>query len=115
MKNDLPVKENIIEFMPVIRMLLSDANLKIIRLHNNSLVNEFCSDRIMLESAVKPVGLKSFSEWDGKFIYLDETFSPEKILDSFRQELSSFKMKNNEKKPLRVTIVYRKLSSQASR
>jgi len=94
MHKELPVKENIIEFIPVIRMLLSDTNLKIARLKYNSLNRPYCDNRNNLDKAIKNYGTQSFSGWDGKFIFLEDTSSPDKIITSFIRELRKFRTKN---------------------
>jgi NAD(P)-dependent dehydrogenase (short-subunit alcohol dehydrogenase family) len=94
MKKDLPVNENIIEFIPVIRMLLSEVNLKILQLRYNSLNKPFITSRKNLETAIVHAAGKRHHFWDGKFIYLEETSSPEKIIFSFIKESSAFRSKN---------------------
>ncbi len=89
------IKENIIEFIPVIRMLLSDSRLKVARLRNSISINSLISDRKKLEKILKNFALKNFIKWDGKFIFLDETNSPEEIITSFIRELEDFKANNS--------------------
>ena len=89
------MKENIIEFIPVIRMLLSDTNLKIARLRSNTMINSFCNDRKKLEKAIKIHNHKYFTRWDGKYIFLDDTSFPAIIITSFIRELEDFRANNS--------------------
>jgi NAD(P)-dependent dehydrogenase (short-subunit alcohol dehydrogenase family) len=88
MTNELPVNGNIIEFIPAIRMLLSDNSLKVARLQYNSLNKPFCSDRRKFNELNIP---EVFSYWDGTFIFIDDTSSPDVIIKSFIKELADFK------------------------
>jgi hypothetical protein len=103
MKNEIPVNENIVEFVPAIRMLLSGENLKIARLSNNSLNSSFCNDLQSLEKACRFYKPSDTSTWDGRYIYLKETSSPEKIIAAFIAELSALKSKKST--PPKIIIV----------
>ena len=91
MKTEHPVRENIIEFIPAIRMMLSAANTKITRLLNNDTINQFCEDRKSLEKTFDLIRAQKNSPWDGKFIYLEETATPQDIITSFIRELEDFR------------------------
>jgi NAD(P)-dependent dehydrogenase (short-subunit alcohol dehydrogenase family) len=103
MKNELPVNENIVEFVPAIRMLLSGGNLKIARLCHNSLNNTFCNDPQSLEKACGFYKPASSPTWDGRYIYLEDTSSPEKIINALIKELSSLKSKKSA--PPKIVIL----------
>jgi NAD(P)-dependent dehydrogenase (short-subunit alcohol dehydrogenase family) len=103
MNNELPIRENITEFIPAIRMLLSDKNLKIARLRYNSLNSSICDNWKGPEKVAAGLNPESFSLWDGKFIYLDNTSSPEKIINSFIKELTAFRSKNSN--PPKIIII----------
>jgi len=102
-KKEPLVKENITEFIPVIRMLLSDTNLKIARLRNSQLISSFSNDRKKLDKVIKSFPQKNLVKWDGKYIFIDETASPEEIITSFIRELEDFRANNST--PAKIIVI----------
>jgi NAD(P)-dependent dehydrogenase (short-subunit alcohol dehydrogenase family) len=95
MKTDLLIKENIVEFIPAIRMLLSEKSLKIARLRNNSLSVPFSTSKEGLIKAIGKLKPTSSHFWDGKYIFVENTESPEKIIKEFKKELADFRLNNS--------------------
>ncbi len=95
MEKEISVNANIIEFIPSIRMILSDKCLKIVRLQSKTFTMPFCNDLIMLEKAVSTYKPSESALWDGKFLFLNQSSSPEIILKSFIHELNIFKSVNS--------------------
>ena len=93
MKKEIQVNEDIIQFVPVIRMLLSDKNLKITRLAYNTLNSAFCNDRKLLKEVFKSFKPQAQFNWDGTYLYLDDCSSPASLITSFIRELEDFRGK----------------------
>jgi len=94
MSKEYPVNENIIDFIPALRVLLSGLGLKTLRLRQNDLFAPLCSDRKKLKKVVENFNPKLNQTWDGKFMYLEGTTSPEAIITSFIKELEDFRANN---------------------
>jgi NAD(P)-dependent dehydrogenase (short-subunit alcohol dehydrogenase family) len=95
MKKELPINEDIVEFIPALRMILSDKNLRILSLSYNSSNSKFCNNRSNFEDVALKYIPDENTEWDGKYIFLADTSSPSKIITSFITELAAFKTKNS--------------------
>ncbi len=82
-------KVKLSDFMPAMRMLLSKDGMKILRFRNNNLIDSFCS-----AAAVKKV-LLPFMPDDIVYcraapLFIKDTFTSERILNSFISELGKY-------------------------
>jgi rhamnose utilization protein RhaD (predicted bifunctional aldolase and dehydrogenase)/NAD(P)-dependent dehydrogenase (short-subunit alcohol dehydrogenase family) len=91
---DLPVNEKITEFVPAIRMILSENQPKITRLRHNSLHRHFYGNRKDFEKAALPFTPDIIVYCKGKYLYIEDSSSPEAIIEDLQKQLPAYKAKN---------------------
>lgn len=91
---DLPVNDDVISFLPAIRMILSSETNKVIRLRHNKLVSNFYKNQESFLKASLPFIPDIIVYCKGSYMYLDDTSSPENIIKSFLEQLPGFISKN---------------------
>lgn len=93
MDKELAIRENIVDFIPAFRMLLSDSTLKLTRLLYKEFAAPYINDKELFDKAVSSFKFSHTALWDGKYVYLSDSKSPEILIDSFISELGKFKSK----------------------
>ena len=91
---DLDIAENITEFIPAIRMILSGDQPKIVRLRHNTLHTFFYGDRKRFEKASLPFTPDIIVYCKGKYLYIEDSSSPEAIIATLQKQLPEFEQKN---------------------
>ena len=87
---DLEIKPDITEFIPALRMLLSDGKIKILRIRHNELHAKFYCDRKCFQKASQPFIPDIVVYCKGAYLYIEDTESPEKIINSLKIQLPDF-------------------------
>ncbi len=87
----LPVDNNISEIMPAVRMMLSDENTKVARIRNHTLAQHFAQDKKHFDKVALPFTPDIIVYCKSKYLYIDQTGSPEQILKALSSALEKFK------------------------
>lgn len=86
----LPYNPVMHRVLPVIRMLLSDDKPKIIRYRHNSLISRYYSSQQEFHKISLPVTPDIIVYCKTRYLYIEQSSTPEKILNSFRSQLPRF-------------------------
>jgi NAD(P)-dependent dehydrogenase (short-subunit alcohol dehydrogenase family)/rhamnose utilization protein RhaD (predicted bifunctional aldolase and dehydrogenase) len=86
----IPYNPLLNKVLPVFRMLLSDGQPGIIRFRNNSLIATYSRNQQEFHRISLPVTPDIIVYCRARYLYIEQSASPEKILDSFRYQLSHF-------------------------
>lgn len=87
---ELPVDDKIVQFVPAIRMMVSDKEIKIIRTVNNSLIEHFSQNKEIFEQISKPVTPGEILDNITTAIFLENN-EPEILIDKFLKELKEYR------------------------
>ena len=85
-----PAPEHTSRLLPAIRMLLSEGNLKTLRIKNSGLISHFTGDQEGFASVSAPFTPDMIVYCKSKYLYIDETSSTEMIIESFSKKLEDF-------------------------
>ena len=90
---NLTVSGNIVSFMPALRMLLSKDETKILRIRHSELHAHFYDNKNSFKKASLPFTPDIIVYCKGKYMYIEDTESPEKIIKSVEDQLPKFEEK----------------------
>jgi rhamnose utilization protein RhaD (predicted bifunctional aldolase and dehydrogenase)/NAD(P)-dependent dehydrogenase (short-subunit alcohol dehydrogenase family) len=90
----LPIGIEIVQIIPALRMMLSDDDLKVARVRNNSLVAKYYDSEKSFAMIGKPFTPDIIVYCKANYLYLDTTGTPEEILQTAQEQIESFKSKN---------------------
>ncbi len=91
---DLAVPEDITLFLPAMRMILAEEQPKILRLRHNTLHTYFYRDAQGFEKAALPFTPDIIVYCKGRYMYIEDSSSPEAIISALRQQLPEFVSEN---------------------
>jgi len=103
---DLPLSEKITDVLPAVRMLFTEYGSKVIRIRHNKLIAIFYSSRKAFEEVQFPFAPDNIVYARSKYLYVDETGSPESIISAIRKRFRDFL---NEKGFMPVILLVRDL------
>jgi rhamnose utilization protein RhaD (predicted bifunctional aldolase and dehydrogenase)/NAD(P)-dependent dehydrogenase (short-subunit alcohol dehydrogenase family) len=86
----LPYNPVLNKVLPVIRMLLSGDNPGIVRFRNNSLISRFYQNQQEFHKISLPLTPDIIVYCKTRYLYIEQSSTAEKILDSFRYQLPHF-------------------------
>ena len=86
----LPYNPTLNKVLPTIRMLLSGDQPGIIRYRNNSLIARFYQNQQEFHKISLPLTPDIIVYCKTRYLYIEQSSTPEKILDSFRYQLPHF-------------------------
>jgi NAD(P)-dependent dehydrogenase (short-subunit alcohol dehydrogenase family)/rhamnose utilization protein RhaD (predicted bifunctional aldolase and dehydrogenase) len=87
---DLPYNPLLHKVLPAVRMLLSDTKLKVIRYRHNTLIAKYYANQQELHKISLPLIPDVIVYCKSRYLYIDQSSTAEKILDSFRSQLPRF-------------------------
>ena len=95
LKSELPVGEkdvpaNVSEILPAIRMMLSDEDVKTLKLRNNELVEYFVKNDEAYAKIEKPFTPDIIVYCKSKYIYIENTATPKHILAELETKIPAF-------------------------
>jgi len=93
--DELPYNQMLNKVIPAIRMILSGDQPKIIRYRHNNLISQFYKNQQEFHKISHPLTPDIIVYCKYKFLYIEHTSSPERIIDSFKSELERFKRECN--------------------
>ncbi len=88
----LPFDPLLVKVIPAIRMLLSDDSLKVIRWRNNKLIDMYGKSQAQFQKISHPLTPDTIVYCKYRYLYIEQSVSPESILDSFRRQIEKFKV-----------------------
>ena len=86
----LPYNPVLHKVLPGIRMLLSEESLRIIRFRNNTFIARYYQNQQEYHKISLPLTPDMIVYCKTRYIYIEQTSSAERILESFRQQLPRF-------------------------
>jgi NAD(P)-dependent dehydrogenase (short-subunit alcohol dehydrogenase family)/rhamnose utilization protein RhaD (predicted bifunctional aldolase and dehydrogenase) len=93
--DDLPYNPVLNKVLPAIRMLLSDDQPKVIRHRHNKLISKYYNSQQEFHKISHPLTPDIIVYCKYKYIFIEQTSSPERILESFKGELEKFNRECN--------------------
>jgi len=88
---ELPYNSLLNKVLPGIRMMLSEETTKIIRFRHNTLISKYYGSQADFHKISLPLTPDIIVYCKTRYLYLEQSSSAEKILDSFRSQLPRFK------------------------
>jgi NAD(P)-dependent dehydrogenase (short-subunit alcohol dehydrogenase family)/rhamnose utilization protein RhaD (predicted bifunctional aldolase and dehydrogenase) len=88
--NDLPFNSAVAKVLPAIRMLLSGDQLKVIRGRNNSLLAKYYQSQHEFQKISHPLTPDIIVYCKYRYLYIEQSSTPEKIIESFKGQLERF-------------------------
>jgi len=88
--NDLPYNPLLNKVLPAIRMLLSADNPKVIRYRHNSLIAKYYHNQQEFHKISHPLTPDIIVYCKYRFLYIEQSSTPERILESFKGQLERF-------------------------
>jgi len=86
----IPFNPILYKVIPVIRALLSGDQPGVVRFRNNSLIEKFCHNQQEFHKISLPLTPDIIVYCKKRYLYIEHSATPEKILDSFRYQLPHF-------------------------
>ncbi len=90
---ELPVSNEIIQILPAVRMIVSDNEMKVLRIINNSLIDHFSQNKEIFEQISKPVTPGEFFNGITTAVFLENN-KLEKLIDEFIQKHKEYRKRN---------------------
>jgi NAD(P)-dependent dehydrogenase (short-subunit alcohol dehydrogenase family)/rhamnose utilization protein RhaD (predicted bifunctional aldolase and dehydrogenase) len=87
---DLPLSEKITGILPAVRMLFTETGSKVIRIRHNKLIASYYGSRKEFEKVQFPFAPDNIVYAKSKYLYVEETGSPESIISAIRKHLRDF-------------------------
>ncbi|TVR71282.1 MAG: SDR family NAD(P)-dependent oxidoreductase [Marinilabiliales bacterium] len=91
---ELAVPEGAAQFMPVIRMLVSDVGHKTVSARNNTLISRFSQSSSSFSKVSAPFTPDIIVYCKSSYLYIDENGSPEKIIGAIESGIQRFRSEN---------------------
>ena len=88
---ELPYNPLLNKVLPGIRMMLSGEKSKIIRYRHNTLISKYYSSQSEFHKISLPLTPDVIVYCKTRYLYIEQSSTPDKILDSFRNQLPRFK------------------------
>jgi rhamnose utilization protein RhaD (predicted bifunctional aldolase and dehydrogenase)/NAD(P)-dependent dehydrogenase (short-subunit alcohol dehydrogenase family) len=86
----LPYNPLLNKVLPAIRMLLSEDHTKVIRFRNNNLIAKFHKSQQEFQKISHPLTPDTIVYCKYRYIYIEQSATPERILESFKSQLERF-------------------------
>jgi NAD(P)-dependent dehydrogenase (short-subunit alcohol dehydrogenase family)/rhamnose utilization protein RhaD (predicted bifunctional aldolase and dehydrogenase) len=93
--NDLPYNPLLNKVLPAMRMLLSEGQPKVIRYRHNSLIAKYYQNQQEFHKISHPLTPDIIVYCKYRFLYIEQSSTPERILESFKGQLDRFIMEYN--------------------
>ncbi|QIA07643.1 SDR family NAD(P)-dependent oxidoreductase [Draconibacterium halophilum] len=86
----LPIREDVAEFVPAIRMMVSEVEIKTLRLRNNAVIAQFTKDAQAYEKVTKPFTPDLIVYCKSKYIFIENTENVEDLLKEAKEKIEAF-------------------------
>jgi rhamnose utilization protein RhaD (predicted bifunctional aldolase and dehydrogenase)/NAD(P)-dependent dehydrogenase (short-subunit alcohol dehydrogenase family) len=89
--SDIPYNDTLNSVLPAIRIMLSEDNPKVLRFRNNTLIEAYSNSQAAFQKISHPLTPDIIVYCKYRYIYIDQSQSAERILESFRGQLERFR------------------------
>ncbi|WP_320113352.1 SDR family NAD(P)-dependent oxidoreductase [Draconibacterium orientale] len=86
----LPIRDDIAEFVPAIRMMVSDEEIKTLKLRNNVVIAQFAKDAAAFEKVAKPFTPDLIVYCKSKYVFVENTESVDELLAEAKEKIAAF-------------------------
>nr|WP_321357757.1 SDR family NAD(P)-dependent oxidoreductase [uncultured Draconibacterium sp.] len=86
----LPIRDDIAEFVPAIRMMVSEEEIKTLKLRNNAVIAQFSKDAAAFEKVAKPFTPDLIVYCKSKYIFIENTENVEDLLSEAKDKIAAF-------------------------
>ncbi|AHW58628.1 Rhamnose utilisation protein RhaD, predicted bifunctional aldolase and dehydrogenase [Draconibacterium orientale] len=86
----LPIRDDIAEFIPAIRMMVSEEEIKTLKLRNNAVIAQFAKDATAFEKVAKPFTPDLIVYCKSKYVFVENTENVEDLLKEAKEKIAAF-------------------------
>ena len=86
----LPIRDDITEFVPAIRMMVSEEEIKTLKLRNNAVIAQFAKDTAAFEKVAKPFTPDLIVYCKSKYVFIENTENIEDLLKEAKEKIAAF-------------------------
>ena len=86
----LPIRDDIAEFVPAIRMMVSEEEIKTLKLRNNAVIAQFAKDAAAFEKVAKPFTPDLIVYCKSKYVFIENTENIEDLLKEAKEKIAAF-------------------------
>ena len=86
----LAIRDDIAEFVPAIRMMVSEEEIKTLKLRNNAVIAQFAKDAAAFEKVAKPFTPDLIVYCKSKYVFIENTENVEDLLKEAKEKIAAF-------------------------
>ena len=86
----LPIRDEISEFVPAIRMMVSEEEIKTLKIRNNAVIAQFAKDAAAFEKVAKPFTPDLIVYCKSKYVFIEDTENVEDLLKEAKEKIAAF-------------------------
>ena len=86
----LPIRDDIAEFVPAIRMMVSEEEIKTLKLRNNAVIAQFAKDAAAYEKVAKPFTPDLIVYCKSKYVFVENTENVDNLLVEAKEKITAF-------------------------
>ncbi|KJF45607.1 SDR family NAD(P)-dependent oxidoreductase [Draconibacterium sediminis] len=86
----LPIRDDIAEFVPAIRMMVSEEEIKTLKLRNNAVIAQFAKDAAAFDKVAKPFTPDLIVYCKSKYVFIEQTENVEVLLKEAKEKIAAF-------------------------
>ena len=86
----LPIRDDIAEFVPAIRMMVSEEEIKTMKLRNNAVIAQFAKDAEAFEKVAKPFTPDLIVYCKSKYVFIENTENVDDLLAEAKEKIEAF-------------------------
>ena len=86
----LLIRDDIAEFVPAIRMMVSEEEIKTLKIRNNAVIAQFAKDAAAFEKVAKPFTPDLIVYCKSKYVFIEDTENVEDLLKEAKEKIAAF-------------------------
>nr|WP_319273579.1 SDR family NAD(P)-dependent oxidoreductase [uncultured Draconibacterium sp.] len=86
----LPIRDDIAEFVPAIRMMVSEEEIKTLKLRNNAVIAQFAKNAQAYEKVAKPFTPDLIVYCKSKYVFVENTENVDDLLAEAKEKIEAF-------------------------
>nr|WP_319997254.1 SDR family NAD(P)-dependent oxidoreductase [uncultured Draconibacterium sp.] len=86
----LPIRDDIAEFVPAIRMMVSEEEIKTLKIRNNAVIAQFAKDAAAFEKVANPFTPDLIVYCKSKHVFIENTENIEDLLKEAKEKIAAF-------------------------
>jgi rhamnose utilization protein RhaD (predicted bifunctional aldolase and dehydrogenase)/NAD(P)-dependent dehydrogenase (short-subunit alcohol dehydrogenase family) len=90
----LPIRDDIAEFVPAIRMMVSEEEIKTLKLRNNAVIAQFAKDAAAFEKVARPFTPDLIVYCKSKYVFVENTENVDELLAEAKEKITAFILAN---------------------